>query len=167
MSETVETYPPEPMSATTGTVPPDWIDYNGHMNVAYYTMAFDRALDEIYDRLGIGPGLVQSHNMGPMALQTQIHYLAELREGDRYSCDVLLVDADAKRVHVIATMRNAETGDVAATYESLTLNVDLGARRSAAFPPEARARIDALKAAHAGLPRPPQLGAPLGIRRPG
>ena len=34
----------------------EWIDYNGHMNVAYYTLAFDKALDFFFeDVLGIGP----------------------------------------------------------------------------------------------------------------
>ena len=28
---------------------PEWIDYNGHMNVAYYTLAFDDALDDFLD----------------------------------------------------------------------------------------------------------------------
>ncbi len=162
MSESFEA----PMRTAERRVPADWIDYNGHMNVAYYTMAFDKALDEVYDRLGIGPGLVESHRMGPMALQTQIHYLAELLEGARFACAVRVVDADAKRVHVFAEMLALDRGEaVAATYESLTVNVDLAARRSAPFPPEAAARIEAALAAHAGLPRPAQLGAPLGIRR--
>ncbi len=155
-----------PIRTPEARVPADWIDYNGHMNVAYYTMAFDQALDWTYDQLGIGPSLVTEHNMGPMALQTQIHYLGELLEGDRFACDVRLIDADAKRVHVFLEMRALDREEeLAATYESLTLNVDLGARRSAPYPEAAAARIAALKAAQAGLPRPSQLGAPLGIRR--
>ncbi len=155
-----------PIRTATQTVPPDWIDYNGHMNVAYYTMAFDRALDEVYDRLGIGARLVESRRMGPMALQTQIHYLGELLEGTRFACDLRLLDADAKRVHVFLEMRNLDDGEaLAATYESLTLCVDLAARRSAPFPDEPRARIERLLAAHRALPRPPQVGARLGIRR--
>lgn len=155
----------EPLRSATQTVEAGWIDYNGHMNVAYYTMAFDRALDDVYDRLGIGPELVRRHNMGPMALQTQIHYLAELLEGEAFRVLVRVVDADAKRVHIFAEMIRARDGARSATYESLTLNVDLAARRSAPFPADAAARVEAVRAAHAGLPRPAELGAPLGIRR--
>ncbi len=155
-----------PIRTATQRVPPEWIDYNGHMNVAYYTMAFDRALDEAYEALGIGPSLVETHRMGPMALQTQIHYLGELLEGGRFACDFRLVDADHKRVHVFLEMLDLDRdGRLAATYESLTLCVDLAARRSAPFPEAARARIERLLAAHRTLPRPPQVGAPLGIRR--
>ncbi len=154
-----------PIRTSTRSVPADWIDYNGHMNVAYYTMAFDNALDEVYAALGIGEDLVRSHRMGPMALQSQLHYLAELVEGRRFACDFRLLDADAKRVHSFSEMIDLERGGVAATYETLSLNVDLGARRSTPYPPEAAARIERLLAAHRGLPRPARAGQVIGIRR--
>jgi len=157
---------PAPIRTGPETVSPDWIDYNGHMNVAYYTMAFDRALDRVYDLIGIGPELARSASMGPMALQTMIHYLAELVEGESYTCETRVLDADAKRVHVFVEMLR-EDGARAATYESLTMNVDLAARRSAPFPQIAAERLARLKAAHAGLDRPAEIGAPLGIRRRG
>lgn len=159
---------PHPVRTAARRVSPDWIDYNGHMNVAYYTMAFDQALDEVYEALGIGATLARERRMGPMAVQTQITYLAELREGGRFACDVRLIDADARRVHVFLEMLDLDRGGaVAATYESLTVNVDLVARRAAPFPADAAARIGVMLAAQAGLPRPAQLGAPLGIRRRG
>lgn len=37
-----------PIVIDTGeTVQPGWIDYNDHMNVAYYVLAFDQALDRL------------------------------------------------------------------------------------------------------------------------
>lgn len=155
---------PVPIRTGPESVAPEWIDYNGHMNVAYYTMAFDRALDAVYDAIGIGPELARTAAMGPMALQTQIHYLGELVEDEEYVCDTIILDADAKRVHVFVEMRKGD-GSVAATYESLTMNVDLTARRSAPFPERAAGRLARLKVAHSGLPRPDQVGAPIGIRR--
>jgi len=155
---------PVPIRTAPGRVPFDWIDYNGHMNVAYYTMAFDQALDTVYDLIGIGPRLAREAGMGPMALQTMIHYLGELVEDDEYVVEVRLLDADAKRAHVFAEMLT-QGGTRAATYESLTMNVDLAARRSAAFPEAAGARLMRLKAAHSGLDRPAEVGAALGIRR--
>lgn len=158
-------FPPAPFRTATRTVPADWIDYNGHMNVAYYTMAFDAALDEVYDALGIGPTAARDDRVGPMALQTQIHYLAELFEGSRFACDVLVVDMDAKRCHVFATMLDLDREERrAATYESLSLNVDLEARRSAPYSDAAYARIRALYEAQLTLPRPDEMGARLGIR---
>ena len=43
-----------PLCLYTDVVPSQWIDYNGHMNVAYYVLAFDRATDAFMDFLGMG-----------------------------------------------------------------------------------------------------------------
>ncbi len=166
MAQVNDNYEAAPIRTRAREVPPEWIDYNGHMNVAYYTLAFDNALDEIFDeRLGIGESLAREGRFGPMALQTQIHYLGELLEGTGFACDFQLLDADPKRIHFYLTMVNLETGEPAATYESLSMNVDLEARRSAPYPDWAQERIGRLRALHATLPRPPLAGNPLGIRR--
>ncbi len=166
MAQVNDDFEAAPIRTCARKVPPDWIDYNGHMNVAYYTLAFDNALDEIFDeRLGIGENLARQGRFGPMALQTQIHYQGELLEGTGFACDFQLLDADHKRIHFFLTMVNLETGETAATYESLSMNVDLKARRSAPYPDWAQERIGRLHALHATLPRPPLAGNPLGIRR--
>ena len=166
MGHVNDDYEAAPIRTRARKVPPEWIDYNGHMNVAYYTMAFDNAFDEILEeRLGIGESLAREGRMGPMALQTQIHYLGELLEGSEIACDFQIIDADPKRIHFFITMVNLATGETAATYESLTMNVDLEARRSAPYPDRAQERIERLLALHATLARPPLAGNPLGIRR--
>jgi len=155
-----------PIRTRPRRVPAEWIDYNGHMNVAYYTLAFDQAFDEVLDEwIGTGLHLVKAHRMGPMALQTQIHYLGELLEGEEFACDFQILDADPKRMHVFMTMIDLAKGRPAATYETLTMNVDLEARRSAPYPDWAQQRIGRLRTLHAALPRPDLAGNPLGIRR--
>jgi len=166
MPQVNDSYDAAPIRTHTRRVPPEWIDYNGHMNVAYYTMAFDQAYDEVLnERIGVGESLVRSSNMGPMVVQGQTHYLGELVEGEAFFCEFLLLDADPKRMHVFMTMIDAETGQVAATYETLTLNVDLETRRTAPYPDWAHDRLQRLRALHATLPRPELAGNPLGIRR--
>ncbi|RMH49850.1 MAG: thioesterase [Alphaproteobacteria bacterium] len=155
----------KPVELPGGRVLPAWIDYNGHMNVAYYVMAFDLALDRFFEDMGIGPSFVRSAGHGPYALQTQLHYLAELREGESFRFRLMLLDCDHKRVHCFMEMLNDRTGAVAATMEQVSVNVDLSARRSAPYPDWAQARLAALRDAHAALPRPPQVGAPIGLRR--
>ena len=165
MSKTRDAFEPAPIRTSVQTVPPEWIDYNGHMNLAYYVMAIDHAMDEVFDQLGLGIELVQNHRMGPMALQAQIHYLDELLEGQRFACDFQLLDADHKRVHFFLTMHHLDKGTEAATWEAVSMNVDLEARRSAPYPDDCLTRLEALKVAHAGLPRPALAGAVLGLRR--
>ena len=160
-----DSFEARPLSSTRRRVLPEWIDYNGHMNVAYYMLAIDQAMDDIFDELGIGVRLVRERGMGPMALVNQIHYLDELLEGQEFRCDLQLLDADHKRIHYFVTMHHLSKGTVAATLEGLSINVDLKMRRSTPYPDEIRQRIEALSAAHTTLPRPPQAGATIGIRR--
>ena len=159
------TYDAKPIRSRTRKVEPEWIDYNGHMNVAYYTLAIDQLMDEVFDELGVGVALVKTHRMGPMALVNQIHYVNELLEGEEFYIDLQMLDSDHKRMHYFVTMVHMDKGVTAATYEGLSMNVDLEKRKSASYPPEALAKIKALTKAHADLPKPELAGARIGIRR--
>ncbi|MEM8790625.1 MAG: thioesterase family protein [Pseudomonadota bacterium] len=162
------TFEAKPIRTRAQKVLPEWIDYNGHMNVAYYTMAFDRALDEVFDEvLGVGEEQARVQKMGPMALQSQLHYLSELKLDEEFTCDFQILDSDHKRIHFFVVMRSVASGNEAATYESISMNVDLVARRSVPYPDDATQRILALTAAQSELPRHPRVGAAIGIRRKG
>ncbi|MEM0988545.1 MAG: thioesterase family protein [Pseudomonadota bacterium] len=165
MIKTRDNFEAAPIRTTTRTVPKEWIDYNGHMNVAYYTMAIDQAMDEVFDMLGLGQDLVAQHGMGPMALQGQIHYLDELLMDQTFACDIQLLDADYKRMHLFVTMLHLDNGTEAATWEAISMNVDLTARRSTGYPTECLARVDSLLKAHSDLPRHRLAGASLGLKR--
>ena len=47
--------PPAPFVSTVMQIEPQWIDYNGHLNMAYYNVMMDRAIDQMWLHLGIGP----------------------------------------------------------------------------------------------------------------
>lgn len=161
-------FPAGPLGLSVQTVESGWIDYNGHMNVSYYTLAFDRSLDDFLENwIGIGESFVRRARFGPMALQTQICHLGELLEGERFHVDVQLLDYDEKRIHYFGSMISERTGASAATYESLSINVDLDARRPVPYPDWTLARLALMRKAQASSPRPKQAGQPLGIRRRG
>ena len=146
---------------------PEWIDYNGHMNVAYYTMAFDQALDAVYEvHLGLGETFTKAARQGPYALQIQTHFLAEMHEGERFTGAFQLLDCDHKRMHCCHRMIG-EDGREAAFFEAVFMNVDLNTRRSAPYPAWAQTRLERMKSDHAALERPARLSAPIGLRRPG
>ena len=44
-----------PFRSSKRQIRPEWIDYNGHMNMAYYAVIFDEAADEVYPQIGFGP----------------------------------------------------------------------------------------------------------------
>jgi len=148
------------------SVPQDWIDYNGHMNLAYYVMAFDHDLDDLLDReIGAGPSFSKSHNQGPFALQNHVHYLDELLLGEEFYCKFLMLDGDAKRVHIAGSMHRASDDAPVCVMEQVLINVDHETRRSAPYPQDIQDRISAMVAAHADIARPPQIGRPIGLKR--
>jgi acyl-CoA thioester hydrolase len=152
------------------TVPPEWIDYNGHMNVAYYMVAFDRATDGLLDRLGLGIDYRRATNCTIYVLEAHVLYERELREGDTLAVTTQLLGADGKRLHVFHSMWNDATGERAATNELLCLHVDLlgsetGGPRAAGFASEEQARIDTLLTEHRPLGLPPEAGRRIALRR--
>ncbi len=42
------------------TVRPEWIDYNGHMSEAYYSLVFGHATDALMAETGLGPAYRES-----------------------------------------------------------------------------------------------------------
>jgi acyl-CoA thioester hydrolase len=142
-----------------GTVLADHIDYNGHMNVVHYRAAFDAATDGLFAHLGLGPEAYNARTGATlMVVEEHTRYHAELAEGARYRVLARMVGHSAKKLHYLLAMEDVGRGGLAATHEELALHVDLAARRASPLPPEALAAVEALEAAQASLPPPPDLG---------
>lgn len=156
---------PAPLDEHRDTVRPEWIDYNGHMNVAYYVLVFDRATDVWFEHLGLGEDYRTRSGCSIFALELHVVYLAELKLGDPLRVTTQLLDHDEKRLHFFHRMYHAERGAGAAGLEIMVMNIDLATRKARAFPPDVTARIEAVAAAHAALPRPPEAGRVMGIKR--
>lgn len=157
---------PAPVEITGFTVRPDWIDYNGHMNVGYYGVVFDLAFERLLvDHLGLGEPQVAALRQGPYILQSHLHFLREVREGEALVFRFRMLDADHKRGHYFAQMVSAEDGVVCATQEALFMNVSHTTGRSEPYPDWAAARLARMVSDHATLPPEPQIGRPIGIRR--
>jgi acyl-CoA thioester hydrolase len=154
-----------PFTAPDQTIEPDWIDYNGHLNMAFYNVLFDRCVDCVYDELGVGAAYVNEGGGSCFTLQVHLNYLSEISLADPVSVTLQLIDYDEKRLHYFQTMTNQTTGELAATSENLAIHVDMQTRKSAPFPAQILERIEALHDAHANLPDPEQLGRSIGIRK--
>ena len=145
-------------------IPPEWTDQNGHMNVAYYVLAFDRATDAFYDQLGIGRSYFERERRSLFTLAMNVDYLAELFAGDTVRIVSRLLDGDHKRIHYFHEMHHATKAYLAATNELLAIHMNMTTRRSEPFPPELQTRLDETRSAHASLPLPPKVGRKIGIR---
>ena len=149
---------PAPFLAAVMQIEPQWIDYNGHLNMAYYNVMFDRAIDQLWLQLGIGPGYMKERHGSTFTAECHVRYLREIHLGDPVQVSILLVGADEKRLHTFEEMRHAGEGWLSATSENMTIHIDMAARKTAPFPPDIRARIEAVAKAHAAAPRPEGIG---------
>lgn len=153
-----------PLRLISPAVPPDWVDYNGHMSESCYLLAFGDQSDAFFRLIGIDEAYRASgHSL--YTVQTMIFNLAEAHLGDRLDLSLHLIDADEKRLHIFHAMYNAQTGELLATGEQMLVHVDMAAGKSCPMSPELLRRINAIRAAHAHLPSPPQAGRNIAIRR--
>ena len=150
-----------PFRSSVHKVRPEWIDYNGHMNMAYYAVIFDEAADEIYPRLGFGPDY-QKTGFTTYTAELHICYLRELHLDDPVTVTLQLLDFDEKRFHTYQEIWH-EDGWCAATGEAMGLHVDQSGPRVAAMPADIQAQLQKLFDAHRDLPRPDRAGRQIAI----
>ncbi len=153
-----------PFVSSVMRIEPQWIDYNGHLNVAYYNVLFDRAVDELYEFLGLGPRYLERHQHSTMVVEAHVRYLRELKLEDPARVSIQLLDYDAKRIYLFEELRHAEENWLSATSENMTLGVDMTAKKVAPFHVSVLTSLERLKQAHAVLPRPAVAGRGLAMR---
>ena len=149
-----------------GMVKPEWIDYNGHMNVAYYVLAFDLAIDVLWARIGITPEYIRDTRGSTFAVECHVTYQRELCEAEPYYVTMDLVAYDAKRIHQFQRMYHAEQHYLAATAEWMSLHVDLGSRKVTHWPAATLDELAVIAAEQAHARRPEGLGRRMGVRDP-
>ena len=155
---------PTPFDRYRTEVLREWIDYNGHMNVAYYVLVFDFGTEAFWDYLGIGEDYLKRTNNSTFALESHVTYQGEVRLGDPLRITSQLLGFDAKRIHFLHRMFHAEKGYLAATLECVSLHVSLGTRRSLPLPDDRLALLARVKAAHDALGVPEEAGRSVGLR---
>lgn len=145
-------------------IQPDWIDYNGHLNMAYYSVLFDRCADDAYEMLGLGANYAKERRHTTYTAEFHICYVRELHLSDMVTCTFQLLDCDDKRFHTYQELRHVD-GWLAATGETLALHIDMAGPKVAPFPQDVAVKMETMRAAHAALPRPARAGRSIAIRR--
>lgn len=149
-----------------GSVLPGWIDYNQHMNVAYYLMAFDLGIDALWQQFGINEEYISTTRGSTFAVECHVMYQRELHEGDPYIVTAQILAYDEKRIHQFQRIYHAERGFLSATAEWMNLHVDLETRRVSPWPQPVLERIGRFAAGQAGQTRPEDAGRQMSIRQP-
>jgi acyl-CoA thioester hydrolase len=142
----------------------DWIDYNGHLNMAYYNVLFDRGADSAFELMGLGPEYARERRLTIYTAEIHVCYVQELHLGDAVTVSFQLLDHDDKRLRAYQEIRHSD-GWLAATCEVLSLHIDMAGPKVTTFPPDVMTKVEALRAAHTGLPMPERAGRSIAIKR--
>ncbi len=153
-----------PHRSSLMSVEPQWIDFNGHLNMAYYNVLFDRGADQLFEEFGFGPDYAKATGFSTFSAEFHVCYLREIHEGNRVYVTSQLIDFDAKRFHFYQEIWH-EDGWISATGEGLGLHIDLSGPKVVPMPQAQHAAMQAVMDAHAALPRPERVGRQIGIRR--
>ena len=116
-----------------GTVYPWQCDHVGHMNVMWYVGKFDEATWNLIARLGLTPSYLRESGRGMAAVQQNISYKRELLAGDIVEIRSVVLELRDKSIRFRHDMRNAETGEIAASCEITAVHLDRQARKATAF----------------------------------
>lgn len=149
------------------TVLAEWIDNNDHMNVAYYVLIFDRALDALLDEIGLTMDYREASDCTIYVLETHVCYLQEVKEGDPLALFVRVLDCDEKRMHLFFEMRHRDRGFLAASSEQMVMHLDRSGEKpkAKAMPAFLQQALEERKDRFRDTPWPAEAGRVIGIRR--
>ena len=152
----------EPLRLYEGTVPADWIDYNGHMNESRYLEIFGYATDALLARIGMDAAML-ARGFSYYTVETHLRHLDEARLGEGFVATTQILGHDGKRIHLFHRLHHAD-GRLLATGEQMMLHVDTRQHRACEAAPEVLAVLGDVAAAHRGLPVPPETGRGIGMK---
>ena len=147
------------------TIEDGWIDYNGHLNEAYYLLIFSHATDELIDWMGMHAAFREAEQLSIYTLETHLCYLQEVPRAAGVVVTTRVLDLDDKKVHLFHEMHRQADGVLACTAEMVMASIDMRGPRTAPFPAMAAERLRALLDARRDEPWPGRAGRSVGIRR--
>ncbi|TIX43611.1 MAG: thioesterase, partial [Mesorhizobium sp.] len=89
---------PAPFVSRAMDIEEAWIDYNGHLNMAYYNVLFDRCSDEAFEMMGMGPDYVKERRLTIYTAEVHVCYVQELHLDHKVTVSFQLLDHDEKRL---------------------------------------------------------------------
>lgn len=139
----------------TLTIPPQWQDVNGHVNVQYYLRIYDLSGEPLIAHLGMDPSYIEKDRIGYFDLEHHLWYLAEMHVGDRVAAHFRYIARSAKRFHGVMFIVNETRQSLAAALEFVTSGAQLDERRTVALPAHVAQTLQRLIDEHARLPWAP------------
>ena len=129
-----------PIKVSQGTVKEDWIDYNGHMNIAYYVQCFEESSDFLLEHMDLGYRYAIEEQKGVFVIKCEINYRKEINLYENFIISLEDLMCKGKKLRVGLKMLN-ENNETIADYKILNLNVDLETKKSSTFSPKIIAQL--------------------------
>ncbi len=136
------------------------------MNLAYYIVVFDQALDQVFESLDIGTAYRRRTGNSSFVVETHTLYEREVGAGEPLRVMTRVLGADHKRLHLFQEMVHAVRTERLATHEQMCLHIDMTTRRTTVWPANRREILAAAVGAHAALPVPPAAGRRIAMPQP-
>jgi acyl-CoA thioesterase FadM/ketosteroid isomerase-like protein len=126
-----------------GVVEPRFLDAMGHMNVAWYVHFFDRGVWGFFGKVGLDDAYLQSKRRGMFAVEENLRYLSELREGEALDVYTGVLEVRPKTLRLLQHLVERQTQRLSAVCEVVAVHIDLASRRSIAFEESVLQRLNA------------------------
>src|SRR3984885_4395548 len=139
----------------------EWVDYNRHLSDFRYGQVFGDALDVLFRRVGIDEDY-RAAGRAYYTVENHIKHLGEAKAGESLYVTAQVLAVDDKRLHLFQRLHRGRDDKLIATAEQMYLHVDSKAAKAAPADPKIRAKLESIRSDHAGLPRPPEAGRPVG-----
>ena len=110
-----------------------WTDYNGHMNLAFYILVFDKGAENILSKFKMGEQSAKTTKKSTMAVESHTTYNNEVKENEEVDVYLSYFNHDKKRLHYKLEMYEKSKNILSATTEVLSLYIDLNIRKVAEF----------------------------------
>ncbi|PSL21906.1 thioesterase family protein [Shimia abyssi] len=153
-----------PFLSSSLPVEADWIDYNGHLNMAYYNVLFDRGVDQVWERFGFGPDYRAATGCTTFSAEFHVCYLREIHLGDAVTASFHLLDHTDKALHFYQELIHPD-GWISATGEGIALHVDQSGPSVVPIAADILSRISAMREEHSALPFPDRAQRVMKLRR--
>jgi len=110
-----------------------WVDYNNHLNMAYYILIFDQAWEIILEKIKMGSHSAKTTKRSTMVVETHTQYISEVKENDEVDIMLTFFDHDKKRLHLKLEMVEKKSKKLSASMEWISLYINLNIRKVAEF----------------------------------
>jgi len=152
-----------PIRTLDRQVPPDWTDYNNHMNEARYLQCFADASDAFMRLIGADADYIASGKSW-FTVETHIRHMNEVKALEPIHVLTQVIEGAGRKMRLFHSLHHGD-GRLLATGEHMLVHVSLDTRSASEPEPDVARKLGEIAALHAKLPSPEGAGRAVGQKR--